>query len=180
MNKLYVVTGGPGVGKTTLLNTFAAPGITTIPEAARAIIKQQQAIGGDALPWKNKERYTDLMLAASISDYKRVISKHPKETCFFDRGVIDAIGYAEMIGYSIPPSVMKEALACQYHPTVFILPPWREIYETDTERKQTWEEAEYTYRQLRSIYAHYGYEILTVPIGSVEERKRHVQSKLPV
>jgi len=29
MNKLYIITGGPGVGKTTLLNALAADGITT-------------------------------------------------------------------------------------------------------------------------------------------------------
>jgi|SRR5690606_9001767 len=174
MNKLYVITGGPGVGKTTLLNALAADGLATVPEVARTIIKQQLAIGGDALPWKNKERYTDLMLAASISDYKHVISTRPNGICYFDRGVIDAVCYAGMIGYSIAPSVMKEALACRYHSTVFILPPWREIYEIDTERKQTWDEAVYTYQQLKSVYKHYGYETLIIPTGSVEERKRQL------
>src|SRR5690606_23087169 len=136
MNELYVITGGPGVGKTTLLNALVADGITTIPEVARTIIKEQLAIGGDALPWMNKARYTDLMLAASIQDYKRVVDRQPKGIYFFDRSVLDAVCYAEMVGYSISPSVMKEALTCRYHPTVFILPPWREIYETDKERKQ--------------------------------------------
>lgn len=175
MNKLYVITGGPGAGKTRLLNALAADGTTTIAEVARAIIKHQQAIKGDALPWKNKERYTDLMLAASIRDYKQVLDKRPKGICFFDRGVIDALCYAAMIGYSISLPVMKEALACRYHSPVFILPPWREIYATDTERKQTWEEAVYTYRQLKAVYQHYGYETIDVPTGRVEERKRFVR-----
>lgn len=176
MNKLYVITGGPGVGKTTLLNALAADGMITIPEVARAIIKRQLANQGDALPWKDKEQYTDLMLAASIRDYKRLKEKHPKGICFFDRGVIDAVCYARMIGYSIPPSVMKEVLTCRYHSKVFILPPWQEIYETDTERKQTWEEAVYTYRQLKLTYAHYGYKTIDVPIGSVETRKNFLLS----
>lgn len=106
MNKLYVLTGGPGVGKTSLLNAMATDGIATVPEVARAIIKQQLATGGDALPWKNKERYTDLMLAASIQDYRRVVVEQTQRTHFFDRSVIDAVCYAEMVGYSISPSVM--------------------------------------------------------------------------
>ncbi|HWK57229.1 MAG TPA: AAA family ATPase [Parapedobacter sp.] len=174
MNKLYVITGGPGVGKTTLLNALAADGVTIVTEVARAIIKEQLAAGGDALPWKNKARYTDLMLVASIRDYKRAVERQPKGIHFFDRSVVDAICYAEMIGYSISPSVVKEASACQYHPTIFILPPWREIYETDTERKQTWEEATYTYGQLKIVYQRYGYEIIDVPKGSVEKRKKFV------
>ncbi|MGV3762678.1 AAA family ATPase [Parapedobacter sp.] len=176
MNKLYVITGGPGVGKTTLLNALSTDGIATVPEVARAIIKQQLATGGDALPWKNKERYTDLMLAASIQDYRRVVEEQTQRTHLFDRSVIDAVCYAGMIGYSISPSVMRAVSTCQYHPTVFILPPWQEIYETDTERKQTWEEAVYTYQQLKLVYARYGYETTDVPIGSIEKRKRFIRS----
>lgn len=175
MNKLYVLTGGPGVGKTTLLSALSAGGIATVPEVARAIIKQQLASGGDALLWKNKERYTDLMLESSIRDYTRVIEKQPKETHFFDRSVIDAVCYAEMIGYSISPSVVQAVSTCQYHPTVFILPPWQEISETDTERKQTWEEAVFTYQQLKLVYARYGYETIDVPIGSIEDRIRFIR-----
>ena len=162
------------MGKTTLLNALAADGVIVIPEVARLIIKQQLVKQGDALPWENKERYTDLMLAASIRDYKEVMEKHSEGICFFDRSVIDAVCYAEMIGYSISPSVMEEVLACRYHSTVFILPPWREIYETDTERRQTWEEAEYTYRQLKMIYKGYGYDVIEVPKGSIEKRKGFV------
>jgi len=57
-----------------------------------------------------------------------------------------------------------------------ILPPWQEIYKTDTERKQTWEEAVYTYQQLKLVYARYGYETINVPIGSIEDRKRFISS----
>lgn len=178
MNKLYVITGGPGVGKTTLLNALAADGVAIVAEVARAIIKEQLTIGGDALPWKDKARYTGLMLVASIRDYKRVVERQPKGIHFFDRSVLDAVCYAEMTGYSISPSLMKEALACRYHPAIFILPPWRKIYETDTERKQTWEEARYTYRQLKIVYQRYGYEIIDVPRGNLEKRKKFVSELL--
>lgn len=174
MNKLYVITGGPGVGKTTLLNALAAGGITVIPEVARAIIKEQLATNGNALPWANKERYAELMLEASIRDYKRVVERQPQGTCFFDRSALDAVCYAAMIDYPISLATMREVLACHYHSKVFILPPWREIYETDSERKQTWEEAMTTYRQLKLTYERHGYEIIDVPIGSVEKRKEFI------
>ncbi|QQO10398.1 AAA family ATPase [Breznakiella homolactica] len=57
-NLLYIITGGPGAGKTSVVNELSVRGYKTIPEAAREIIRNQIDTGGDALPWKNKELYT--------------------------------------------------------------------------------------------------------------------------
>ena len=51
----------------------------------------------------------------------------------------------------------EKVLNCSYNPIVFILPPWKEIYQTDNERKQDWQEAEHTYFQMKSTYEKYGY-----------------------
>mgnify|MGYP001996746728 CR=1 FL=1 len=45
MSKRFVVTGGPGGGKTTLLDALAARGHRVAPEAARRIIKKRLAAG---------------------------------------------------------------------------------------------------------------------------------------
>jgi predicted ATPase len=39
-NPFYVITGEPGVGKTTLLNELKAKGMTVIPEIARELIQE--------------------------------------------------------------------------------------------------------------------------------------------
>jgi predicted ATPase len=49
-DRFFVVTGGPGFGKTTLVETLAADGIGGMPEAGRAIIQAQVAIGGTHFP----------------------------------------------------------------------------------------------------------------------------------
>lgn len=173
-----VITGGPGVGKTTLLEALVHEGYPVVPEAARTIIQQQLAIGGTALPWENKEYYTDLMLVSSISDYCNIQDRHKGYPCFFDRGIPDALCYAEMIGYCIPEATLRHALAFRYHPVVFILPPWDEIYRTDNERKQSWAEAEHTYHRLKAVYSRYGYEVLDVPKERVADRMRFVKDAL--
>jgi predicted ATPase len=53
---------------------------------------------------------------------------------------------------------------------IFILPPWKEIYVTDEERKQSWEEALNTYDAMRKVYDRYGYDVLEVPKEDVEKR----------
>ena len=41
----YVLTGGPGSGKTTLIEALRSAGFTTTTEAGRAIIRDQLEIG---------------------------------------------------------------------------------------------------------------------------------------
>ena len=45
---LFVITGGPGSGKTTLIEALAAAGVATSPEVGRAIIREEMAVGGTA------------------------------------------------------------------------------------------------------------------------------------
>lgn len=53
----HVITGGPGSGKTTLIDMLASQGFHHMPEAGRAIIRDQVAIGGTALPWADRAAY---------------------------------------------------------------------------------------------------------------------------
>lgn len=170
----YVITGGPGVGKTTLLNELAKSGFITVPEDARQIIRQQVEVGGEALPWKNKELYAQLMLDASLETYRSIVQKHLSDICFFDRGILDSVCYANMIAFRFSADVLHLIKNHAYNRKVFILPPWREIYETDNERKQNWEEAVFTFEKMRETYSGYGYEVIEVPKGNVVLRKEFV------
>lgn len=54
VDRLFVITGGPGSGKSTLIDELAKHGIRGMPEAGRSIIQDQVAIGGEALPWSDR------------------------------------------------------------------------------------------------------------------------------
>ena len=69
-NRLFIVTGGPGAGKTTLLLELERRGFHVSHEVARQIIQEQVAANGDALPWADTRRYTELMLERSIAAYR--------------------------------------------------------------------------------------------------------------
>lgn len=49
-NHLFIITGGPGAGKTTLIDALSAAGFPTSREAGRRIIQEQLDSGGSALP----------------------------------------------------------------------------------------------------------------------------------
>lgn len=168
--KLCVITGGPGVGKTLLLSELERQGYETVPEDARRIIREQMRVNGEGLPWKDKALYSELMLEASIKAYKRVINEPSSNIVFFDRGILDTICYMQMENIPISDELRITVSLYTYQSKVFILPPWEEIYETDSERKQTWEEAVHTFEKMKATYLDFGYEIVEVPKITVQKR----------
>lgn len=168
--KRYVITGGPGVRKTTLLNALKKEGFLVVPEDARQIIKEQMQNNGEGLPWKNKTLYAELMFEASLNTFRNVDNEAHNNTIFFDRGLLDTICYRNMEGMPVSEDLDQLVYSHQYNRKVFILPPWEAIYETDNERKQTWQEAIDTFDKMKQTYLNYGYELIEVPKVSVEER----------
>ncbi|KGE13449.1 AAA family ATPase [Sphingobacterium deserti] len=169
-----VITGGPGVGKTTLIEVLHQQGFQIVEEDARKIIRDQIATRKDGLPWKNKALYAALMLEASMKSYDDMMCSENTGFTFFDRGVLDSICYMGM--ENIPITEETKALMKQYayNSKVFILPPWKEIYEIDSERKQIWSEAEATFNNMQETYLAFGYDIVEVPKITPEERMQYI------
>ncbi|WP_412850553.1 AAA family ATPase [Chryseobacterium sp. PMSZPI] len=170
MSKLYIMTGGPGAGKTSLLNELEKKGLITVPEEGRRIIKEQVDRNGDALPWMNKEKFASLMFEASLVSYQKMVQMKEKNGVFFDRGILDTIGYLRLESIPVPTEMEIKAREMAYHKNVFILPPWKEIYENDSERKQTFEVAIATFECMNDIYREYGYHVIEVPKLTIEQR----------
>jgi predicted ATPase len=167
-DRLFVITGGPGVGKTAVLDELQRGGFACVPEAARRIIQEQVRSGGDAVPWLNMERYSALMLEESIKDY--LTHAGAASVTFFDRGILDTVTHFRLAGLPLPDEAYRLTQRYRYNPDVFLFPPWQEIYQTDSERKQTFEESVTTYRVNKEVYSEYGYRLLEVPVASVTER----------
>ncbi|MEW6634237.1 MAG: AAA family ATPase [Pseudomonadota bacterium] len=171
-DRFFVLTGGPGSGKTTLVEALKARGFSTAPEAGRAIIRDQVAIGGPALPWQDRALFAELMLSWELRSWHAANA----ELCpvFFDRGVPDTIGYLRLCGLPVPGHIRKAATQFRYASRVFIAPPWPEIFARDEERKQTLDEAERTFQSVAGVYAELGYELVSLPLAPVEARLQFI------
>jgi predicted ATPase len=70
--------------------------------------------------------------------------------------------------------VLEQARKYPYNKCVFILPPWKEIYITDAERKQSWEEVLFTHEQMKETYAEFSYTVIELPKTSLKNRLRFI------
>lgn len=169
-DRFFVITGGPGAGKTTLLDELNKKGFLTVEEDARKIIKEQVMMEGDGLPWRNKEHYARLMFEASVQTYQKIKDQEVPGMVFFDRGLLDTICYMDMENISVSGEKKEKIKEIIYSKNVFMLPPWKEIYENDPERKQDWNEAVFTFQEMKKTYLRYGYEVTEVPKDTVQNR----------
>lgn len=70
LNKLIVFTGGPGAGKTSVIEQLKIQGFICAPETGRHVIQTQVANHGSALPWNDKQAFRDEMTKEEVSNYR--------------------------------------------------------------------------------------------------------------
>ncbi|QEM82422.1 AAA family ATPase [Halomonas binhaiensis] len=173
---MFVITGAPGSGKSSLLEALAKQGIRYMPEAGRAIIQDQVVIKGSALPWADRSLFAELMLNWELRSYRE--ARDMAEPILMDRGVVDVLGYLTLCNLPIPDHVKRAADQYRYNQQVFIAPYWAEIFGQDAERKQDRAEAEATYQVMARTYAELGYELIQLPLASIEERAAFVRKHI--
>ena len=165
----FVIAGGPGSGKSTLLHALAAAGEICYEEASRTLIREQLACKGALLPWGDLWGFAQecgTRMQAQLADSAQ------RGRCFFDRGLPDLIGYLSHGGRSAPDA--WRAASRDYAPMVFFAPPWREIYVNDTERPQTFEEAQELSAHIRQAYLDCGFRLVELVASPVPDRLEQV------
>ena len=175
-NKYIVFTGGPGSGKSTVIEALRRLGHTCSEEKGRRIIQEELECSGNALPWRDKAAFRDRMLKEELRAHARHQSR--EAPVFFDRGIVDTYGYSLLEGLEISSELVSACAAHRYADPVFIFPPWKAIFTNDAERRQDFAEARRTHEAMRRAYARFGYTLTEVPYAPVEERVRFVLREL--
>lgn len=168
-NSLIVISGCSSGGKSTLLSELSSQGYAVVEEVGRKLVKEQLAVNIGITPWEQPQLFCKLLIDKSIEAYHQAekIKIAKNSTIFFDRSFLEGISYCQTLEIHDYDHIVDEL---RYYPTIFMTPPWEEIFSQDRERKNTFEDAINEYNRLMIMFPKYGYQISVIPKATVKER----------
>jgi predicted ATPase len=168
----FVITGGPGSGKTSLCDALAVVGMAIVGESGRVVIQEECRTGGTALPWLNPVAFAAAVFARDSIKYEA--AEQENGPALFDRSFPDNAGYLTVLGLAVPAALDTACRKLRFAEPVLVAPPWKSIYVCDAERKQDWAEAVRTYDAMVASYHHYGYRMVEIPRMALKDRAAFV------
>ncbi|MES2203371.1 MAG: ATP-binding protein [Patescibacteria group bacterium] len=159
-----VITGGPSIGKTTLVEILASRGYAVVPEAARIIIEEEKLKVSGVLPTGEFAKFQELVFKRQLE----LEAGASGDVVFFDRGIVDGIGYCKCYGLPLPEGLDAAAKTNRYD-KVFILDPVGK-YEADGVRFSGAEKDKDVHPFIEAAYREYGYYPTVVPALTPDDR----------
>jgi len=92
---------------------------------------------------------------------------------FLDRGIPDIPAYMDFKGDDYP-EIFNETCKKYTYDYIFILAPWQEIFTSDNERYEDFDQAIKIHDELLKTYSKYGYSLRDVPFASIQARTDHI------
>jgi predicted ATPase len=170
----YILTGAPGAGKTVLLRRLELAGFPVVEEAATDLIALVTANGIER-HWEAPGFIDDIVALQRARQLRA--DAWSDDMGFFDRSPICTWALCEYANRAPPPILVEEVERIErertYARRVFFLELMGFITPTEA-RRITLAESERFAAIHAEVYARYGYELIRIPPGDVEERFEQV------
>jgi len=173
-NHRFIITGGPGFGKSTLIDELEQKGFQVYKDVARKLIQS----GMEAPIWSEESRkgsFFRQIFKDRLTDYLDCV---PPKIGFFDRGLPDSIAFTRHMGLQPAESVLDAIRASPYNPNIFLTPVWPEIFTNDEIRKEDVKKAAILDAHIREVYGELGYRIIELPKSDLQTRVDFILDKI--
>lgn len=171
-----VITGGPSTGKTSIIEKIEREGYYCFGEISREITLEARQQGIPQLFVSDPLLFSERIIQGRIGQFQAA-NEMDRPIVFYDRGIPDVTAYMDCFGQAYGDHFIESCKNYRYD-HVFLLPPWKEIHESDNERYENFEEAERIHAFLEKSYAKYGYKIIEVPKETVAGRVTFILNTL--
>ena len=169
----YVITGGPGSGKTTTVNLLAAKGYKTTIEHARHYI-DTQLIKGRTVEEVRKNQ-TEFQLEILQMQIEQEASLDPNEIVFLDRAIPDALAYYHFLKLPIDERLTDSISGISYK-KVFMLDTLPIV--NDYARREDEKDQKRIHELLTNVYESLPFPVVHVPVLPPEERVNFILKNL--
>ena len=95
----------------------------------------------------------------------------------FDRSALDALCWFDRTETALDPDI-RARICALYDETVYLAPPWPEIFEQDAERQHGLAAAVEEYEALCHFLPRYGHRIVVMPKAGVARRADWLEAQL--
>jgi predicted ATPase len=174
--KKIVITGGPGTGKSSVISELIKRGFFCLEEISRQITREARKDGTEQLFLKDPLLFSEKIINARQQQYLKAKNSH-LPLVFFDRGMPDVLAYMDFIG-DIYPSTFNDICLNHYYDEVFVLAPWKEIFKSDAERYENFEQAVQIHDYLLQTYQKFNYKLIDVPFAPVDARVDYILNEV--
>lgn len=174
--KRIVITGGPGTGKSSIINELKQRHYTCFEEVSRQVTLDARKEGIEQLFLTKPLLFSELLLKARLQQFTeaKITNQH---TAFLDRGLPDVLAYMDYVQSDYPSHFIN---TCETHiyEKVFVLAPWEAIFVSDSERYENFDQAVAIHHALLNTYKRFGYELIDVPFDTVSKRTNFILDHL--
>ena len=155
----YVITGGPGCGKTTSINLLSQRGYKTTIEHARHFIdtKRQDGLTVEEIK-KNQGEFQMAVLQMQMEEESGL---KPSDTVFLDRALPDALAYYHFLGLA-PNQKLLDAMNIYAYRRIFILDLLPIVQ--DYARREDENAQKKIHRILFEVYTSLKFPVVRVPV----------------
>lgn len=169
----YVITGGPGSGKTTTVDLLQKRGYKTTIENARHYLETQRASGKTVEEIRANQR--EFQLGVLRMQIEQESSLSPDDIVFLDRAIPDARAYYRFLDLPEDP-ILTEAIRTVSYKKIFLLDCLPLV--NDYARRENEAGQKKIHRLLTEVYESLPFPVIKVPILPAEERVDFVLANL--
>jgi predicted ATPase len=159
----YVLTGGPGSGKSSIILALEQRGEYVIREAAEDYIKLRQA-QGTPTPWKEAD-FQQKILDLQVQRESRI--NPAASRVFIDRGIHDGLAYAGQDTETYN-RILEHTFAVNYE-KIFLVELLDDVNTTAVRRENT-EQAKFLEKLLYMTYWNAGYDPMMIVPNPLDKR----------